>query len=282
MLASDPENNAACGGGVTIDGNTLVVGCYYKDEGMTADVGAAYVFTRSGTAWSEQAKIVPSDGIARLYFGLRLSLRGHAGGRGTAASSTRGTGTGATYVYLRSGSSWSQQAARRQRYCRGSSSDRRWPWPATRCWSARPTISMAARAVRVRPMFYARSAGTWSEQQKLTTAMPIDRFYFGVAVALSGDHALVGGFYRRSTGSIASAPHGASRANRRDHRRRVSRHRRRRHWHRKRRQRLPVPFRRREESGAVYTFAGIRTKANGQTCAATSTARAASAPTVLL
>lgn len=269
LLASDPENNAACGGGVTLDGNTLVVGCYYKDDGMTADVGAAYVFTRSGTAWSEQAKIVPSDGIARLYFGLRLSLSGDTlAVGGTSASSTRGTGTGATYVYLRSGSSWSQQAKLVGSDIVGGELF------GSSVAVAGDTLLVGAPyhqyGGKSRPgaaYVFTRSAGTWSEQQKLTTAMPIDRFYFGVAVALAGDHALVGGFYtqvnwfyrvgsawsEQSTAVItgegylgtALAVTGTASA--------VSAY---------------QSYSGAEESGAVYTFAGIRTKANGQTCVA--------------
>ena len=45
---------------VAIDGDTMVAGAHKEDTGAT-DAGAAYVFTRSGTSWSQQAKLQASD-----------------------------------------------------------------------------------------------------------------------------------------------------------------------------------------------------------------------------
>ena len=51
------------GWSAAIDGDTVVVGGYREDTGGS-NAGAAYVFTRSGTSWSQQAKVTASDAQA--------------------------------------------------------------------------------------------------------------------------------------------------------------------------------------------------------------------------
>ena len=47
--------------GVAINGNTMVVGAPYDNSG----IGAAYVYTGSGTSWTQEATLTPSDGVCR-------------------------------------------------------------------------------------------------------------------------------------------------------------------------------------------------------------------------
>ena len=48
---------------VAIAGDTIVVGAWLDDDNGSAS-GSAYVFTRNGTTWMEQAKLIASDGAA--------------------------------------------------------------------------------------------------------------------------------------------------------------------------------------------------------------------------
>jgi hypothetical protein len=104
------------------DGNTLAVGSEFEDGsgtgiGSTPDdsafqAGAAYVFTRSGSTWSQQAYVKASNTGANDGFGKRLALSGDGdtlavGAAGEASGSTGigGTpnesspGAGAVYLY---------------------------------------------------------------------------------------------------------------------------------------------------------------------------------------
>ena len=45
---------------VALSGDYALVGSPYSDSGAT-DAGAAYLFVRSGDAWSQQAKLTPTD-----------------------------------------------------------------------------------------------------------------------------------------------------------------------------------------------------------------------------
>ena len=70
LTASDGAAGDVFGNSVAISGNTAVIGAYYDDVGSNSNQGSAYVFVRSGTSWSQQAKLTASDGAASDYFGL--------------------------------------------------------------------------------------------------------------------------------------------------------------------------------------------------------------------
>lgn len=87
---------------VGISGNTIVVGSEFEASGN----GAAYVFTRNGTAWQMQQRIAgpASNGL----FGSAVAVEGnHLIVGASLDNSVVGFGTGAAYVYERAGSSWS-------------------------------------------------------------------------------------------------------------------------------------------------------------------------------
>lgn len=117
------------------DGNTLAVGASSDESGATGvggdasrdDVdnsGAAFVFTRTAGAWTQQAYIKPSNTGNGDLFGRHLSLSGDgdtlAVGAPQEDSSTTGvdgdeglndsTDAGAIYVFRRAGALWSQEA----------------------------------------------------------------------------------------------------------------------------------------------------------------------------
>ena len=60
VTASDAEAGDEFGFTVAIDNDTVVVGAFCEDTGGDA-AGAAYIFTRSGSTWTEQQKIQASD-----------------------------------------------------------------------------------------------------------------------------------------------------------------------------------------------------------------------------
>jgi hypothetical protein len=90
-----------------------------------ADSGAVYVFTRSGTTWVQQAYVKASNTGAIDQFGFSVSLGsdGNTLAVGAVLEDSKGTGvngldqdddtlsgSGAVYVFTRSGTTWSQQA----------------------------------------------------------------------------------------------------------------------------------------------------------------------------
>src|SRR5439155_14547453 len=108
------------------DGNTLAAGAIAEDSGASGingnqadnslqSAGAVYVFSRTGTTWSQQAYVKPSNPDAADLFGYSVSLT--ADGNMLAVGSfdedgpdNKSNGTGAVYVFARTGTTWSQQA----------------------------------------------------------------------------------------------------------------------------------------------------------------------------
>lgn len=121
------------------DGNTLAVGAIVEDsvatgiDGNGADdsadgAGAAYVFTRGGAIWTQQAYIKASNTDAGDNFGRSISLSadgnllavgaekeqssatGINGNQNDNSITGGGNGAGAAYVYIRNTGTWSQRA----------------------------------------------------------------------------------------------------------------------------------------------------------------------------
>ena len=106
VSGSDTKYGEYFGQGITVTGNTMVVGAP-RNGGY---LGAAYVFVRSGTKWSEQAKLAPDDGPGKFFLGDSLSLSGETLLVGARNADGVVKGTGAAYVFVRSGTKWTKQA----------------------------------------------------------------------------------------------------------------------------------------------------------------------------
>jgi hypothetical protein len=90
------------GDSVAIYGQTAVIGA----QGKNSYTGAAYVYVRSGSKWSRQAKLTASDAAVGDQFGTAVAINGSTAVIGARDASS----TGAAYVFVRSRSRWSQQA----------------------------------------------------------------------------------------------------------------------------------------------------------------------------
>ena len=114
LLASDADENDAFGCDVAIDGDYAIVGAYKDNDGLIAggDSGSAYIFVRSGTTWTQQAKLLASDPAASDYFGDTVDIHGDYAVVGAYGNDGYdGTSnSGSAYVFVRSGTTWSQQA----------------------------------------------------------------------------------------------------------------------------------------------------------------------------
>ena len=98
LLASDAQANDYFGGSVAVSGDTAVIGAYREDTGGSY-AGAAYVFTRSGGAWTQQAKLLASDAQANDYFGYSVAVSGDTAVIGARYEDTGGSDAGAVYVF---------------------------------------------------------------------------------------------------------------------------------------------------------------------------------------
>ena len=90
------------GGSVSISGNTVIVGAPDAESGSTS--GAAFVFTRSGAAWSQQTRL--DGGAGSSHFGYSVAIS-----RGVAlvGEPNHSSGSGAVYSFVQRGSQWEGQ-----------------------------------------------------------------------------------------------------------------------------------------------------------------------------
>jgi hypothetical protein len=113
LLADDLSPGDEFGLAVAIDADTIVVGAPRHDANGH-DAGAAYVFTRShngtGWLWTQQARLLPSDGQADDFFGIAVAVSGNTIAVGARAEDSAGLDAGAVYVFTRTGIAWTQQA----------------------------------------------------------------------------------------------------------------------------------------------------------------------------
>jgi hypothetical protein len=103
LTASDGATDDQFGHSVAVSDSTAVVGAH----GHNSATGAAYVFVRSGTTWSQQAELTASDATAGDDFGWSVAV---SGSTAVVGAQYRNAETGAAYVFVRSGATWSQQA----------------------------------------------------------------------------------------------------------------------------------------------------------------------------
>ena len=212
IRASDRQATDYFGFNVSIsgDGNTVIVGAYREDTTAT-DAGSAYIFTRSGTTWSQQAIIQSSDVQAGDYFGHSVSISsdGNTAIVGASREDTTATDAGSAYIFTRSGTSWSQQA-------KIQASDAQ----ATDYFGFNVSISSDGNTVIVGAYFedtsgtdagaayiFTRSGTTWSQQAKIqaSDAEASDRFGFEVSISGDGNMAIVGAYNEDTSGTDAGA-----------------------------------------------------------------------------
>jgi len=236
------------GWSVAISGDTVVVGAPFEDSSTTgvnstpdelaSNAGAAYVFTRSGGVWSQQAYLKPSGvGTTQVedWFGASVAISGDtivigAPNEDSSATGVNNTpnelasGAGAAYVFTRSGGVWTQQA-----YLKPAAVG------ATQAAdNFGSSVAISGDTIVVGAFFedssttgvnstpnesapvsgaayvFARSGGVWSQQAYLKpAAVGVDQSGdgFGYSVAISGDTLVVGAWREKSsTTGVNSTP----------------------------------------------------------------------------
>jgi FG-GAP repeat/PKD domain len=115
LSASDPGPDLdGLGNSISLDGNTFVAGALFHTHGGTAG-GAVYVFVQNGGLWTQQQELLPSDAAPGQIFGRSVAIEGDTVVVGAPElleldpPFPPGGGAGSVYVFVRNGSTWSQQ-----------------------------------------------------------------------------------------------------------------------------------------------------------------------------
>ena len=186
---------------LSADGETAVIGAPTFDDRS----GAAWVFTRSGSTWTLQAKLTGAgeSGAGRFGAGVALSADGETALVGAPAD---GGDLGAAWVFARSGSTWTPQGEKLTGGEESGAADLGESVAlsadgATALVGGRNDDGKAGAA-----WLFERSGSTWAQRgAKLAANGEVGTGEFGWSVALSadGETALIGG--RRDEGYAGAA-----------------------------------------------------------------------------
>jgi hypothetical protein len=199
---------------LSADGNTLAVGAIGEDSNATGingnqednsanQAGAAYVFTRTGASWSQQAYIKSTMTRANVLFGYSIGISGD-GGTLAVGEYDADRGKGALYVLTRTGSTWSHQAriqaengevqdslgyslalSEDGNTLASGAADEDCLKPGINpagCENDQETNTSAGAAY-----VFVRTGTTWTQQVFLKASNPGKEDWFGVRIAISGD-----------------------------------------------------------------------------------------------
>ena len=193
LLARDAGAADLFGTSVALDGDTALIGACHDDHHGASGAGSAYVFVRSGTTWSQHAKLVADDAQAEDDFGWSVSISGDTALVGAPGGDDSHWEAGSAYVFVWSGTSWNQQA----KLLAGSpeyhsalgfivsiSGDTAMLGAPNRYFGSHAKVG----AVHV----FERSGTIWNEQALLMASDLATGQHFGSHLALSGDRAVIG------------------------------------------------------------------------------------------
>ncbi|MDA0244329.1 MAG: Ig-like domain-containing protein [Chloroflexi bacterium] len=227
LKASNTGARDQFGNAVAIDGDTVVVGAYWEESSATGvngdqgnnsatKSGAAYVFTRTGGVWSQQAYLKASNTGVDDWFGHAVAVEGDTVVVGAVWEASSATGidgdqadnsapkSGAAYVFNHTGGVWSQQA-----YLKASNTGADDQFGASVAVDgdtvvvgalyedSNATGSDGDQADNSAPdsgaaYIFTRTGGVWSQQVYLKASNTGLDDVFGNAVAIDGDTMVVG------------------------------------------------------------------------------------------
>jgi hypothetical protein len=175
-----PTGGSGLGAKVNIsaDGNTTIIGSPLSNN----QVGTAWIYTRSNGTWTQQAQLIPTDGTTLSHYGSSVALSADGN---TAAVGGDGTWNGGTYIFTRTGTTWSQQGIELV----GNGSGNYNQGNAMALSSDGNTVAVGAKEANGVYIF-TRSGTAWTQQgQKLvgTGASTSGFIYQGISIGLSAD-----------------------------------------------------------------------------------------------
>jgi hypothetical protein len=193
LTALDAAAGDYFGYSVSVSGDTAVIGAY-SDDGIGTDSGSAYVFVRSGTTWTQQAKLTASDAALEDFFGISVSVSGDTAVVGAYGDDGIGSNSGSAYVFVRSGTTWTQQA---KLTASDAAADDLFGRSVSVSGDTAVIGAYGDNGIGIdsgSAYVFVRSGTTWTQQAKLTASDAALEDFFGTSVSVSGDTAVIGAY----------------------------------------------------------------------------------------
>jgi RHS repeat-associated protein len=193
LTGSEEKGEGDFGDSVALssEGSTALIG----GRGDNTKTGAAWVFTRSGSTWSQQVKLTASEETGAGALGASVALSSEGGNTALLGAPNNATKVGAAWVFTRSEGKWTQQAK-----LTGASETGEGHFANSVALSSTGSVALAGapnNATNVGAAWeFERAESKWSQLgPKVTGTEETGAGTFGNAVALSGsgEAAMVGG-----------------------------------------------------------------------------------------
>ncbi len=194
LLALDGASVDRVGWSVDLDGDTAVLSAH-RDDDAGSSSGSAYVFVRDAADnWTQEVKLTASDAAADDVFGHDVAVSGDTIIVGAYKDDDHGSSSGSVYVFERDAEDLWQQTDKL------TASDANTGYHYGRFLDLLGDTALIGSPFHHPLNFGAvyvvrRVDGVWSEDAMLTADDPTTQEWFGSAVSIDGETALVGSFY---------------------------------------------------------------------------------------
>ncbi len=206
FTAPDAQAGDAFGQSIALTKNHLIIGAPRNDT-LSSDAGAAYIYKRENDSWRYQTKITASDGVAGDLFGISVAIDGNTILVGADLHDEKAENAGAVYVYILKENKWKQEA--KLMASDGGKTD----IFGVRVALSKNTALVSARRDDTEELgidagsayIFVRDGSTWTQQVKLTSPDGQADDRFGRGVGLSGDTAIISAMNHDTNGSNTGA-----------------------------------------------------------------------------
>lgn len=193
ILASDGYTDDFFGVSVAIDGDYAVVGADIDDDNGS-NSGSVYIFHREDNVWSEQAKIIASDGEPGDLFGKSVSIDGNYIIVGANWSDDNGTMSGSAYIFKRIGNIWSE-VEKLTASNAGTMDEFGYTVSISGDYAVVGAYKNEVTGIGTGSAYvFKRTGDNWVEQVRLNSSDAEDGDLFGFSVAIDGTYIVVGAY----------------------------------------------------------------------------------------
>ena len=208
LVASDGEEVDWFGHAVGITGEVAIVGALYDDDKGWAS-GSAYVFERqSDASWLETGKLLPGDGNESAQFGSAIAMSGDFALIGASRDDDNGSSSGSAYIFERQDDGVWLEIAKLLPVA-GSLGDQ---FGYAVAFSGDTLVVGAPYAEHAGLMsngsayvFELQTDASWLEVAELLPSDPAELLAFGMAVAITGETAMVGAYHDDENGWMSGS-----------------------------------------------------------------------------
>jgi len=184
LHASDAAPFSWFGSSISVYEQYALIGTAWNNDG----IGSVYVFKYDGTTWTEQSKLTPSDGEPNDAFGLAVSLYDNYALIGAPYENNQ---NGSVYVFKRDGTTWTEETKLSlflPNSGHGATFGHAVSLSGDYALIGAPLDEYSIGSAHI----FKRTGSTWVEEATLTPSDGDTYDWFGSALSIHGDDALIG------------------------------------------------------------------------------------------